>query len=296
MTVQSASTNNGTTCGACGRHADQWRGSIPFYLPDHDIDTQLWRCADCGTYSREIDLEDPALRRHFDVASYTNSEREARFRAVRTGFFVYLSELLQQVLNRPLGGARILDVGTAYGHFLELLKELGAYPEGVEIVAALRTVGRERGHVIHERIPDDRPYTFDAVTVIDSLYYTNDPLATLQRIRGMLATGGCALIRVTNRTWLLDLLHTLGIAIHRDRFGDAKYNFSPEGMLLLLDRAGFRIEEVIWEERGKADPRWMTRWYYRLSELLCKYLSLRVTPGMLIIARDSNQGRSSSLR
>jgi SAM-dependent methyltransferase len=287
MTEQAASTNLGTTCGACGCHADEWIGLIPFYLPDHDIDTQLWRCLGCGTYSRHIDLDDPALRRHFDVASYTSAEREARFRSVRTGYFVYIAELLEQSLDRPLKGARILDVGTAYGHFLELLNERGAIPEGVEIVAALRARGAERGLVVHDRIPDSPHQKYDAVTVIDSLYYTNDPLATLQRIRGVLAPRGSILIRVTNRIWLLDLLHTLGVAINRDRFGDAKYNFSPGGMLQLLDRAGFRVEYMIWEERGKADPRWMIRWYYKISELLCRYLSLRVTPGMLIVARGS---------
>jgi SAM-dependent methyltransferase len=256
-------------------------------LPDRDIATTIWRCSDCGTYSREIDLEDPALKCHFDVASYTNAEKEAKFRSVRMGYFVYISELLERSLDRPLKGARILDVGTAYGHFLELLKEQDAFPEGVEIVAALRARGAERGHVVHDCIPDNPPQRYDAVTVIDSLYYTNDPLATLQRIRRLLIPGGSVLIRVANRTWLLDLLRTLGIVIHRHRFGDAKYNFSPDGMLQLLDRAGFRVEEIIWDERGKADPRWMIRWYYKVSQILCKYLSLRVTPGMLIVARGS---------
>jgi len=287
MTDRLAPTNLGTMCGACGQRADEWIGSIPFYLPDHDIDTQIWRCLGCGTYSRLIDLEDPALKRHFDVASYTSAEREARFRAVRTGYFVYIAGLLEQTLDRPLKGACILDVGTAYGHFLELLKERGAIPEGVEIVAALRARGTERGHVIHDCVPDNPSQKYDAVTVIDSLYYTNDPLATLHRIREVLTPGGCVLLRVTNRTWLFDLLHTLGVVIHRDRFGDSKYNFSPEGMLQLLDRAGLRVEEVIWDERGKADPRWMIRWYYKISQLLCRHLSLRVTPGMLIVARRS---------
>ncbi len=271
-----------TICGACGHHADEWIGSIPFYLPDRDIETQLWRCRDCGTYSREIDLEDPTLKRHFDVASYTSVDREASFRAVRTGYFVYLSEVLERSLDQPLKGARILDVGTAYGHFLERLNECGALGEGVEIVAALRTVAAERGLVVHERIPDG---PFDAVVVIDSLYYTNDPPATLCRVREVLSPGGCLLLRVTNRTWLFDLLRQAGIAIHKNRFGDAKFNFSPEGTIQMLERAGFRVEEVIWNEQRKADPRWLIRWYYRIAPLLSTHLSLRVAPGMLIVAR-----------
>lgn len=272
-------------CGACGHPTSEQVAILPFYLPDRDIETPIWRCAECGTYSRDINLDDPALKRHFDVASYTDPATEERFRSVRAGYFVYLSHILKSRLNAPLNGLRVLDVGTAYGHFLEQLKSDGALVEGVEIVAALRHRADERGLTVHEGIPDGTSARFDAVTVIDSLYYTNEPLASLVSMRALLAPGGLLLVRVANRTWLLDLLRSVGVTIHRDRFGDAKYNFSPEGIVLLLTRAGFSVEDVIWNEKGKADPRWLIRQFYRLTPLLSAYLSLHVTPGMLLIAR-----------
>jgi SAM-dependent methyltransferase len=226
------------------------------------------------------------MKSHFDVASYTDLSTEARFRAVRVGYFQYLCALLAAYLNRPLRGSHVLDIGTSYGHFLERLGEGGAIAEGVEIVAAPRHVALERGLIVHDTIPNSPATAFDAVTMIDSLYYTNDPLATLQRLKEVLTPGGCLLIRVTNRTWLLDLMRAIGIAIHRDRFGDAKHNFSPNGILLLLRRAGFLDEDVVWEEKGKADPRWLIQSYYRLSPIVSEYLALHLTPGMLVVARS----------
>lgn len=272
-------------CGACGQAASEQVAILPFYLPDRDIETPIWRCAECGTYSRDIDLDDPVLKRHFDVASYTDPTTEERFRSVRSGYFVYLSQILKSRLNTALKGLRVLDVGTAYGHFLDQLKSEGASVEGVEIVAALRKRAAERGLIVHESIPSETSGRFDIITVIDSLYYANDPLASLKSLSGLLAPGGLLLIRIANRTWLLDFSRAVGLAIHRDRFGDAKYNFSPEGILLLLSRAGFRVDEVIWKEKGKADPRWLIRQFYRITPLLSMYLSLRVAPGMLLIAK-----------
>lgn len=288
MTVHSLVVTSPPLCCACGRLADDLAGTIPFYLPDRDIDTELWRCGDCGTYTRDIDLDDPAMKCHFDVASYTDANSEPRLRQIRSGYFVYLSQQLQKHLQRPLSSSRVLDVGTAYGHFLERLKADGALAEGVEIVTQLRKSATERGLVVHESIPIRPGLLFDAVTVIDSLYYTNNPLKSLQQIRGLLNPSGCLLLRVANRTWLLDLLRTIGIEIHHDRFGDAKYNFSPEGVVRLLTHAGFRVEELIWNEEGKADPRSLIRMYYRMSPLLCKYLSFHIAPGMLVVARSPN--------
>lgn len=278
-------------CGGCGLSVSEQAGVIPFYLPDRDMQTAIWRCNECGTYTRDIDLSNPEIQRHFEVASYTDLTAEHRIRAVRIGFFEYVLDLLQKHLGRPMTGMRILDFGCAYGHFLERLRELAIPAEGVEIVRTLRETVRQRGLTVHAQPPEPASTTFDVVVSIDSLYYSNDPLATLKTLRSLMQSNGCLFIRVANRTWLLDMMRWLGMSIGSAQFGDAKYNFSPTGIINLLQRAGFQIDEVRWSEKGKVDPRPLMRAYYTIAPLLSEYLSWRVAPGMLLLAHPSSPGR-----
>jgi SAM-dependent methyltransferase len=276
-------------CGGCGHTEGEVIGEIPFYLPGHDIQTHIWRCTECGTYTRDVDLANPELQRHFEVASYTDLSAEHRIRAIRSGFFEYILGILRSNLGRPLTGSRVLDFGCAYGHFLERLRDLDIPAEGVEVVRALRETVRQRGMTVHAQPPQPGSATFDVIVAIDSLYYTNDPAATLRHLRALLLPEGCLLIRVANRTWLLDLIRHAGLAIGNDRFGDAKYNFSVSGTFSLLRRSGFQVVEVYWSEKGKADPRPVIRLYYKIAAFLSEYMSLKVTPGMIVLARPATQ-------
>jgi SAM-dependent methyltransferase len=269
-------------------NAGEYVGTIPFYLKSGEIDTSLWYCQQCGTYTRDADFEDPTICGHFEVASYTDPAAEERLRQIRSGYFSYLAALLEEHGGRSLRGLRILDVGTAFGHFLERLRDVGAEPEGVEIVERLRQLATQRGLTVHSQIPGAEGGTFDVITAIDSLYYAHDPLALLERLRTLLRPGGFLVIRVANRAWLLDMLRVVGSSIGRDRFGDAKFNFSVHGIAFLLERAGIRAERIVWLERGKADPRAFMRMYYRVSAFLSEYLSLRVSPGMIVVARPES--------
>lgn len=289
MNPPSTMTNSAPVCGGCGASRGESIGAIPFYLPGRDIQTPIWRCSECGTYIRDVDLSNPELQRHFDVASYTDLDAEHRIRAVRAGFFDYVLQLLQSHLERPLTGLRVLDFGCAYGHFLERLREMDIPAEGVEVVRMLRETVRQRGMTVHAQPPQPGSATFDIVVAIDSLYYTNDPASTLRHLRALLAPNGCLLIRVSNRTWLLDFMRHAGLAIGNDRFGDAKYNFSIPGIVSLLQRSGFQVSELHWTERGKADPRPLIRLYYKAASLLSDYMSLRITPGMIVVARPAPQ-------
>lgn len=294
MSSSDSNVMSGPCCGACGARSQELAGWLPFYLPGSDMATSIWQCHDCGTYTRDINLDDPELRRHFDVASYTDPKAEQRYRSVRIGYFEYLADLLSTRLGKQLQGARILDFGCSFGHFLEVLRDRGAIPEGVEITSVPRESARQRGLTVHGQIPRPQDALYDIIVAIDSLYYTNDPVAELTALRTVLKPSGLLLIRVTNRVWYLDLLRALGIAVHRDHFGDAKFNFSPAGTLRLLSRSGFNTREVIWTEMGKADPRLHIRLFYILSRFLSDNLSLNWTAGILVVA-DTGSGDSAGL-
>ncbi len=277
----------GIACGACGERADDYAGSIPFYLRSGSISTPLWRCRSCGTYIRDIDYDDPVIREHFSMASYTDPSTESHWRQLRVGLFKYVVELAEFHLVRPVRGARTLDLGTAFGILLELLRDAGARPEGIEIVASLREIARSRGLVIHQEIDSLPKNSYDLITAIDSFYYINAPCTVLMKLKELMVADGTLILRLTNRTWYFNGVRTLGMRIPAARYDDIKYNYSVEGAFKLLERSGFHVEAVYWADKGRGDLRSLAAAYYRLSPLLSQFFSLRVSPGMVIVAKPS---------
>jgi hypothetical protein len=279
----------GVECGACGAWADERAGSIPFYLKRGEISTTLWKCRGCGTYIREANYEDPAIQGHFEVSSYTNTDKEQYWRSLRTGFFKYILEVAALHLGRSMQGVRGLDFGTAYGVFMELLAQQGGKPEGVEIVPALRKLALDRGITVHRDIQGLKPGSYDLVTAIDSFYYLNDPHTSLVRLGQALDKGGIVILRLTNRTWYFNAVRALGRPVTQARFDDIKYNYSVAGARRLLGRSGFEVERIYWSDRGRGDIRPLAAAYYKFSPLLAKYLSIHISPGMIIVARPATR-------
>ncbi len=277
----------GIPCGACGVWADEPAGSIPFYLKAGTTKTALWKCRHCGTYIRDADYDDPTIKGHFDITSYTNPSTEAHWRTLRTGLFKHVIDLASIHLGRTIQGVHALDLGTAFGILLELLREVGAKPEGVEIVPALRELARSRGLVIHEDLSKLPPQSFELISAIDSFYYMNDPHATLVRLKELITQDGILIMRLTNRTWYFNIARALGFAISPARFDDIKFNYSVKGAVRLLERSGYCVERIYWSDRGRGDIRPWAAIYYKVSPFLAKYLALRISPGMIVVARPT---------
>ena len=286
----SSTERSGVVCGACGEMADDRVGTIPFYLKSGVIQTRLWKCRSCGTYIRDTNYDTPSIREHFEVASYTDPRTEVTWRRLRVGLFRHILSIAESHIGRPYSGMRTLDIGTAFGILLEMLRDAGAQPEGVEIVAALRELARHRGLVVHATLDQLPVGSYQLITAIDSFYYMNDPRATLLRVKELMAEDGILIMRLTNRTWYFDATRALGRRISSARFDDIKFNFSIEGAQRLLERSGYRIENFYWSDKGRGDSRPLAAIYYRVSPFLSRHLSLRITPGMIIVARPLTRG------
>lgn len=281
--------HKGLKCGACGEWADIHAGSIPFYLEHGDVSTTLWKCRSCGTYIRDANYEDPLIQGHFGVTSYTDPDKEKHWRELRTGLFKYVLEVASRHLGRSLRDVRGLDFGTAFGIFMELLASAGGNPEGVEIVPALRTRAQDRGMTVHRDILSLQPRSYDLITAIDSFYYLNDPHSSLIGLSQLLDNDGVLILRLTNRTWYFNAVRALGMAVAPAKFDDIKYNYSVTGARRLLERSGFRVERIYWHDKGRGDVRPFAAAYYRLSPFLAKYFSIRISPGMIIVARPATR-------
>ncbi|MBI5868774.1 MAG: class I SAM-dependent methyltransferase [candidate division Zixibacteria bacterium] len=233
-----------------------------------------------------MNFADPEIQKHFNVTSYTVPEREEQMRSARTEFFRSIIDLASRCANAPATGPRVLDIGVAYGHLIELYRETGAECTALEIVDQLRERLLAKGYAAYKtalEIPADA--RFDVITAIDSFYYFEQPVELLRELRPHLKSEGVLIIRLANRTPVFRLLQMLGRPISRDLFGDVKHNFTYGAIRLLLEKTGYRIERTVLTEKGKKGmpfPKWL---YYKLSPAVSRITGMKLTPGMILVCR-----------
>ncbi|MGV3616817.1 MAG: class I SAM-dependent methyltransferase [Fimbriimonas sp.] len=246
------------------------------------IPTSALKCLTCGTYWRPDQRETEATALT-DSAEYVCADRSARIKMARNGLFNQVFRSVDGAIPARERDRAVLDIGCSFGFLLDVFERNGWQGCGVERVARLRDEIQRKGiHQVFESI-EKVPVTsrFEAVTLIDSLYYFTDPRGLLDAIYPRLAEGGVVVVRVTNRTPLLNL-----VAVLRNRllnghvFGDQVVAFSHRGIDALARRTGFRVASVTgWESRpiqsfGGVGLFVAYKFFSLLSALSRKHLSL----------------------
>jgi SAM-dependent methyltransferase len=105
-------------------------------------------------------------------------------------------------LGRAPRGAKLLDCGAATGFLLEVARELGYEPYGVELSAfGARAVadkfGPARAHcgeLLEAHFADAVPGDFHAITMCDYIEHVREPRRVLRRARELLGEGGALAI------------------------------------------------------------------------------------------------------
>jgi 2-polyprenyl-3-methyl-5-hydroxy-6-metoxy-1,4-benzoquinol methylase len=137
------------------------------------------RCEACGAWASDLPVGGHEVDSDTRVAGYEALRRE--------NFRVILDRL---AARRALGGLQVLDVGSAYGWFLDEAAKAGAEATGVE--PDERVAARSLGEVRVGRFPDvlapgDR---FDVIAFNDVLEHIPDVRGALQACRTHLRPGG----------------------------------------------------------------------------------------------------------
>ena len=101
----------------------------------------------------------------------------------------------------PGGGS--LDVGCSTGAWLEVARDAGWQPIGIEIGDAFAQVARGRGFEAHtgtlaEVAPGLEPHSFALITFWDVLEHLPEPRAALEQAAGLLAPGGAIALTFPN--------------------------------------------------------------------------------------------------
>jgi SAM-dependent methyltransferase len=230
--TQSAGEPPDDRCPLCQGRGVGWREKAGY---------RVLRCEVCRNGFLPADQVPPDLETLYS-REYFEGDQTA-------GYPSYLDDaaLLARNFDRRVRGlaklrapGRLLDVGTAYGFFLERAAARGWDAMGVEIAPdCAREAQRIAGVpvVAGDFIDVALPGKFDVVTMLDVLEHVRDPVASLAKARSLLAPGGWLVVEtgdidtpwsrlLGNRWYFLDPPNHL-------------HYFTAAGLDALLRRSGF---------------------------------------------------------
>ncbi len=161
---------------------------------------QLVKCLDCGMI-----FESPRFEAGTIVAGYMASQESAHDSQYSMRVLSFYRALQKHAGYLPARGAKVLDIGTAGGAFLDAAKQYGYDAYGMEPSADLVARGKARGLQIEQGTIESHSFTpgsFDLVCLWDVIEHLPDPKAALAEIRKLLKPQGILLINFPDiGTW-----------------------------------------------------------------------------------------------
>jgi 2-polyprenyl-3-methyl-5-hydroxy-6-metoxy-1,4-benzoquinol methylase len=261
-------------------------GTGTYYLEDgKPFSVPFYFCRNCNSFIRQVD--EKSVVSHLKAASHTNIKNEERFYKMRIEFFINLFFLTEKHSGSLTNW---LDFGCSYGHLLEYLTGRDIECSGIEISEEVRDFAQKKGLMVFENL-DDLPEEkkFDVISLIDSIYYSNEPVKLIKSIYARIQQNGLIVIRITNRNWLAKVKKFVfrrepGLAL-----GDATISYSKKSISFLLERNGFRILKVSNNEKGKSMD-FRIRVFYSLTGIICaiSFGFINLSPGFIVIAEKKS--------
>jgi SAM-dependent methyltransferase len=198
------------------------------------------RCA-CGLGATDAAGFDP---NSYYTADYFNGGRRDGYGDYTASASVLHAEF-RGVLNdlRTAGcrGGRLLEVGCAYGYFLDVARDAGFNCHGVELCAEAVAAAKGRGHAVVEGVLTEdvvrRHGPFDAVAMLDVIEHLPDPAGMLELLGKAVQPGGH--IVITTGNWNSALSRVMGSRWRLMTPPQHLFFYTPDTLKKLLSNHGF---------------------------------------------------------
>lgn len=234
-------------CGVCDGgnfevvYKRKGRFKSKYFITDdsYGVHGQIVKCLDCGlVFVEPNELKDKVVKRYIDfVDEKFEKERKARAEGQR--------RVLENINVISPGRGKLLEIGCASGHFLEIARQDGWDVSGIEPSKWASKIARERyslnvytGTLKSENFPKNN---YDVVVCIDVVEHVLKPKKLLKNINRILTKDGLVVIVTPDiNSVLARLLEEKWWHIRQDHI----YYFSENSLRNLIFSAGFKNYEL----------------------------------------------------
>ncbi|HVF12277.1 MAG TPA: class I SAM-dependent methyltransferase [Actinomycetota bacterium] len=224
-------------CPACG--------SLPNAQPRRAANYELWECSDCGLFFHARPSPE-ATEDLYEAGYFTGKETfGVGYEDYEKGG-VWEASVRWPSLGRELEAlvpskGRLLDVGCAYGFFVDEASKAGWHGIGIDVSRFAIQEGRRRGLDLRAGTLEEASFEdgfFDAIICIQTLEHLPDPAGTLEELARIARRGGALVIDVPSSD-------SLGFRLRKERWEQIKppehlQYFGKKSLFRLLRRAGWQ--------------------------------------------------------
>jgi SAM-dependent methyltransferase len=227
--------------------------------------------------------------------AWGDSQTGVQLNAYKQRLYRTSLKLLAKHLPAP---ARLLDVGCAYGGFMQAAQEFGYQVCGYDIVPAAVSYVRSLGLEAYQcqsaaALPEHVKRPFDGVVCLDVNCYWHDQRSELAHLKAVLRQGGYLLMRVVDKSWLfalgirLAILNAeLGKRLMRAATNDHRHSMPVRSHLRLLEEIGYRVLYVSARDALHSDrAKLRVKLAFELGNFAQKLFGVYLAPGALILAQ-----------
>ena len=255
-------------CGICGKECSGKMYSVPERILNTGESFDYLECEHCGSWTMidEVNLGDyypkeyNPYRRSAPAVSVWKKRKILRiFERDYSDFEKVMRMRGVDILIKRLCGVRInqyskiIDVGCATGHWLDIMAECGfTNLTGVDLFIPIENVKEKKWKFIQGDIftinPDGEGKKYDLITLHHSLEHMYNPLEVLKKANSLLSDDGYCVISIP----------LVGGVAHK-MFGeyycqlDAPRHISmmsKNAMKDISDKAGFEVEHISYDSHG----------------------------------------------
>jgi len=226
-----------TNCNLCG--ADR---TFPIATQNN---YRAVKCVHCGLVYVNPRPSPEELLRMYNGYHQRDGKNEHAWAKLMEGNFRETSAFLCKTFPEK---GNILDIGCGYGHFVQIMKNCGWSAAGIEPSSRTIAYAKQKGLNVMATTIDEAVFhdkSFDAVTAFYVLEHLFDPLSALNKIMKILKPGGMLVLRIPHTTPIVKSLDFLGIKNNLYDLPFHLYDFSPDTIKLMLEKAGFSSIRVV---------------------------------------------------
>ncbi|MGS0686488.1 class I SAM-dependent methyltransferase [Nakamurella sp. GG22] len=237
--VWTAADTEPVSCAMCGVAGSPLYRRDPFGVV---------RCPECGLVFVSPRLTSQALQRLYDEPAYFEGGvygAQSRWSPAMVLQRTWMAGRLRAISRLTPAPARLLEIGSGYGLFLDAARGTGYRVSGVELSrpGTQHAVAQYGLDVFQGQLADSPRAVADVICFWDTLEHVPDPLEFLGEVRARLAPGGIFALSVPN-------VASLPARVTRSRWWTLKpeqhiWHLSPATLRLLAARAGLEISTVV---------------------------------------------------